>query len=79
MWPEKDKRTFCKAECKLIFFTIDNKQKKKNWAPSKIRLRLGAEVDVTRTIQNNYKNTIFLVQSNWTGTCAVTIKKQNIS
>lgn len=40
-------------------FTIDNKQKKNNnWAPSKIRLRLGAEVDVTRTIQNNYKNTI---------------------
>lgn len=33
--------------------TIDNKQKKnkKNWAPSKIRLRLGAEVDVTITIQ----------------------------
>lgn len=26
-------------------------KKKKNWAPSKIRLRLGAEVDATITIQ----------------------------
>lgn len=37
--------------------TFDNRKRNKkqkynnNWAPSKIRLRLGAEVDVTITIQ----------------------------
>lgn len=60
----------------FIQLTTNRKEKKNNWAPSKIRLRLGAEVDVTRTIQNNYKNNFFLVQSNWTGTCAVTIRKK---
>jgi len=31
--------------------TTNRKKEKKNWAPSKFRLRLGAEVDVTITIQ----------------------------
>lgn len=43
----------CKALMQIKTCTIDNKLKKikLNWAPSKIRLRLGAEVDVTITIQ----------------------------
>lgn len=43
-----------------------------NWAPSKIRLRLGAEVDKNYNKSNHNKNTIFLLRNNSTGTCAVT-------
>lgn len=44
----------CKALMQIKVFFLYNWQQtkqKKNWAPSKIRLRLGAEVDVTTTIQ----------------------------
>lgn len=43
-----------------------------NWAPSKIRLRLGAEVDKNYNKSNQKKNTIFLIRNNSTGTCALT-------
>lgn len=46
-----------------------------NWAPSKIRLRSGAEVDKNYNNSNHNKNTIFLIQNNSTGTCAVTTMK----
>lgn len=77
----KRQRTFAKLYCKFNFlYTNDDKIKKtkknyNNWAPSKIRLRLGAEVDENYNNSNYNKNTIFLIQSNSTGTCAVTTMK----
>lgn len=55
------------------------KIKNNNWAPSKIRLRLGAEVDKNYNNSNHNKNTIFLIQSNSTGTCAVTTMEERSS
>lgn len=55
------------------------KIKNNNWAPSKIRLRLGAEVDENYNNSNHNKNTIFLIQSNLTGTCAVTTMEEKSS
>lgn len=78
----KRQRTFAKLKCKIKKkniqpTTIFAKQNQKitqnnNWAPSKIRLRLGAEVDKNYNKSNQKKNTIFSIQDNSTGTCALT-------
>lgn len=57
----------------------NKENKNNNWAPSKIRLRLGAEVDKNYNNSNYNKNTIFLIQSNLTGTCAVTTMEERSS
>lgn len=44
----------------MIQLTTIKKIKNNNWAPSKIRLRLGAEVDKNYNNSNHIKNTIFL-------------------
>lgn len=75
----KDKGPLQSSNANQIIFIQITKKKEKlnynNWAPSKIRLRSGAEVDENDNNSNNNKNTIFLIQSNSTGTCAVTTRK----
>ena len=74
-----------KKQKKIIIQPYNNRENKikkiknNNWAPSKIRLRLGAEVDKNYNNSNHNKNTIFLIQSNSTGTCAVTTMEERSS